>query len=451
MLPTAGLRIDQAPPMSLPFRFFATAPLFLMLAGGALVHWGSDLFIAPLMPVSVATLHLLLIGWMVMIVCGAMIQMIPVLAGIPVPWPGTIPWVHGGLVVGTLALVLGLTREPMVPGLLIFSAVVLILALGGFLVPIVAALVKAPAKHPTVNGMRLAMICLTGTALLGALFLVEHAFGFIDFDRRILVGIHLTWGLIGTMGVLILGVSFQVLPMFYMTPACPTRASRRILIGLALSMLLLPVALLVAGVESLWVWIAALPGVAAGIDYAVTIRTMLRERRRKLIDPTLRLWWFGYVCAALSLVLLAAWPATEEGGWRFFFATLHGLGWVTPVMIGMLHKIVPFLVWFHRFSALAGLVEIPMMDDLTPARAVDVQVGLVIGSVVVLLLGIATGWEPLLVLAGCGWIAVGGGQLYALWFALRIKPPEAPVMPDFASFFKDMPIPPAPVNPGAGL
>ncbi|GAB0058177.1 hypothetical protein SIID45300_02521 [Candidatus Magnetaquicoccaceae bacterium FCR-1] len=446
MLPTAGLRIDQAPPMSLPFRFFATAPLFLMLAGAGMVHWGDELFIAPLMPVSVATLHLLLIGWMVMIVCGAMIQMIPVLAGIPVPWPGTIPWVHGGLIVGTLAFALGLASEPMAPGMLVFAAVVLFMALGGFLVPIAAALVKAPAKHPTVNGMRLAMACLVGTALLGVFFLVEHAFGFIDLDRRILVGIHLAWGLLGGMGVLILGVSFQMLPMFYMTPAFPAQESHRVLIGLALSLLLLPVALVVAGVDAIWVWIAALPGLAGLIQYAITVRSMLRERKRKRVDPTLRLWLFGFGCAVAALALLAAWPATEEGGWRFLFATLFVLGWVTPVMIGMLHKIVPFLVWFHRFSSLAGLVEIPMMDDLTPERAVDVQVALVIGSVVALLVGIPTGWEPLLVLAGTGWIAVGGIQLYALWFALRIKPPEAPVMPDFASFFKDMPVAPTPEN-----
>ncbi|MEO5345446.1 MAG: hypothetical protein H7834_03590 [Magnetococcus sp. YQC-9] len=441
MLPTAGLRIDQAPPMSLPFRFFATAPLFLMLVGGALTYWGADLFIAPLLPVTVATLHLVLLGWLVMVVCGAMIQMIPVLAGIPVPWPQTIPWVHGLLTTGTLALFAGLANDPVMPGWLLFAVCSLLLAMAGFLVPIVAALVKAPTQHPTVNGMRLAMLCLTGTVLLGALFLIEHGLGFIDFDRRTLVGIHLIWGLIGTMGVLILGVSFQVLPMFYMTPAFPAKEAHRVLLGLALSLLLLPVALVSIGVDHAgWLVVAALPALAALIQYALTIRTMLRTRKRKLVDATLRLWLFGFAGAMTALVLLAIWPSTEEGTWRFLFGALYVLGWLTPVMIGMLHKIVPFLVWFHRFSSLAGLVEIPMMDDLTPSKAVQLQVGLVIGSLVTLLLAIVTGWTPLVMLAGAGYIAVGGIQLYALWFALRIKPPEAPPVPDFASFFNDMPV-----------
>ncbi|MBF0629170.1 MAG: hypothetical protein HQL91_13210 [Magnetococcales bacterium] len=438
MLPTAGLRIDQAPPLNLPFRFFGTAPLFLLLAGGALLGWGGELLLAPLLPVTVATLHLILLGWMVMVVCGAMIQMIPVLAGIPVPWPVLVPWVHGLLTVGVVALFGGLVQDPVMPWALLVALVALALALSGFLVPIVVALVKAPARHPTVNGMRLAMLCLLGTLLLGVLFLGEHAFGFLDVDRRLLVGIHLLWGLVGTMGVLILGVSFQMLPMFYMTPAFPERAAIRILLGLAVSLLLVPAALLVAGVDDAWLPLAAAaPGIAALVWYGIEIRKQLQQRKRKFIDATLRLWLFGFACAVSALLLLVCWFFTEGPTWRFLVGILYALGWVTPVMIGMLHKIIPFLVWFHRFSSLAGLVEIPMMDDLSPLRVVNAQVWLLFGTVATLLLAVLTGWDPLVRLGGVGLMLVGAISLYALWFALRITPPKAPEMPDFASFFKE--------------
>ncbi|MBF0212731.1 MAG: hypothetical protein HQM00_04095 [Magnetococcales bacterium] len=440
MLATAGLRIDQAPPLHLPFRFFGTAPLFVMLTGAALSCWGSDLLLTPLAPATVATLHLLLLGWLLMVVCGAMIQMIPVLAGIPVPWPRLVPWVHALLTVGTLALFAGLSREPVWPAALLVAVAALILAVGGFLVPIAVALVKAPAKHPTVNGMRLAMLCLAGTLSLGVLFVGEHLHGFIDLDRRILVAIHLLWGLIGTMGVLIVGVSFQVLPMFYMTPAFPERVAIRVLLGLAVSLLLVPVALLLVGVDHPWIPLAAaLPGLAALIRYGIEIKRMLQQRKRKLVDATLRFWQIGFLCAVLSLIALACWPVTEDDRWRWVVGILYPVGWVTPVMIGMLHKIIPFLVWFHRFSTLAGLVEIPMMDDLSPLRVVNAQVWLMVGSVVTLVLAVLTGWDFLIRLGGVGLIAVGGIVLYALWFSLRITPPKAPEMPDFASFFKDLP------------
>ncbi|MBF0614079.1 MAG: hypothetical protein G8237_09775 [Magnetococcales bacterium] len=438
MLPTVGLRIDQAPPLHLPFRFFGTGPLFLMLAGAVLLLQGEELLLAPLFPLTVATLHLILLGWMFMVVCGAMIQMIPVLAGIPVPWPGLVPWVHGLLTLGVGLFFFGLSHDPVLPTLLWIALGFLLVAGVAFVVPIGVALVKAPAKHPTVHGMRLAMLAFVGTLLLGALFLGEHAGGFIDFDRRILVAIHLLWGLIGTMGVLIIGVSFQVLPMFYMTPPFPVRSAPRILTGLALALGAVPVMLWISGVDHPWhALAAALPGIAALFWYAVEIRQMMRQRKRRLVDATLRLWLFGYACAVLALLLLASWSGNDWVEGRYLFGILFVLGWVTPVMIGMLHKIIPFLVWFHRFSNLAGLVEIPMMDDLSPLRIVNGQVWVVVGSVVVLVAAVVTGSDLLVRVGGGGLMVIGAMSLYALWFALRIAPPKAPEIPDFASFFKD--------------
>ncbi|MBF0428922.1 MAG: hypothetical protein HQL94_08375, partial [Magnetococcales bacterium] len=241
MLPSAGLHIDQAPPLHLPFRFFATAPIFAILTGCAVLFWGGEVLLTPLLSVTVATLHLTLLGWLLMSICGAMIQMIPVLAGIPVPWPRGIPWVHALLTIGVLSLFVGLVWQPWV----------LPVALGGvglavtlFFVLVAVALVKAPAKHPTVNAMRIALLSLAGTLILGALFLFEYWHGFLDLDRYALVGIHLVWGLLGTMGTLIVGVSFQVLPMFYMTPEFPSRSANWILIGMGLFLVLFPVALI---------------------------------------------------------------------------------------------------------------------------------------------------------------------------------------------------------------
>ncbi|MBF0439971.1 MAG: hypothetical protein HQL93_12750 [Magnetococcales bacterium] len=438
MLPSAGLHIDQAPPLHLPFRFFATAPIFAILTGCAVLFWGGEVLLTPLLSVTVATLHLTLLGWLLMSICGAMIQMIPVLAGIPVPWPRGIPWVHALLTIGVLSLFVGLVWQPWV----------LPVALGGvglavtlFFVLVAVALVKAPAKHPTVNAMRIALLSLAGTLILGALFLFEYWHGFLDLDRYALVGIHLVWGLLGTMGTLIVGVSFQVLPMFYMTPEFPSRSANWILIGMGLFLVLFPVALIWAAPPGL-LYVAALPGVGAIALYGVEVRRMLQQRKRKLVDATLRLWIFGFACAVAALSLLALWPVQEDERWRFLFGILYVLGWVMPIIVGMLHKIVPFLVWFHWFSPLAGLREIPMMDDLSPLRVVNAQVVIVVGTVVALVVAVFTGWDLAVRLGGVGLIAVGGVSLYALWFALRVKPPKMPEVPDFASFFKDMVPPP---------
>ena len=46
--------------------------------------------------------------------------------------------------------------------------------------------------------------------------------------------------------------------------------------------------------------------------------------------------------------------------------------------------------------------------------------------------------STLTAMAGAGAIVSAGILGYTLWFALSIEPPEAPEMPDFNDFFKDM-------------
>ncbi|MCH2288108.1 MAG: hypothetical protein MK481_11730 [SAR324 cluster bacterium] len=39
----------------------------------------------------------------------------------------------------------------------------------------------------------------------------------------------------------------------------------------------------------------------------------------------------------------------------------------------MLYKIVPFLIWFHRFSTLVGKVKVPLLKDVLPEKRTKSQ------------------------------------------------------------------------------
>jgi hypothetical protein len=103
-----GLSLEQAPPFSVPLRFFLSAPLFLVAAGvGAalLPEW----MVVPLSPATLALTHLATLGFLGMAMLGAMSQMLPVVAGVPLPCVRPIAWVsHLGLLLGTPLLSLGL-------------------------------------------------------------------------------------------------------------------------------------------------------------------------------------------------------------------------------------------------------------------------------------------------------------------------------------------------------
>ncbi|MBF0426983.1 MAG: hypothetical protein HQL66_14310 [Magnetococcales bacterium] len=437
MISTTGLHIDQAPPLHIPFRFFVTAPLFLAAAGVGVLLWGSDLWISPLAPQSVALAHLIVLGWVSMTMFGAMYQMIPVLAALPMPWLRLAPWVHGGLTLGVAAFALevgvGVHRW-----LLLVASAGLGIAVGLFLLQTGRALVKTRVKHPTVNAMRVATLSLSGVLVLGAIFLGEYAHGFLSVDRQMILGIHLTWGLLGWVGVLIIGVSMQVLPMFYVMPMFPVRAGRIVLAGFGVTLILLPLALWFLSANPVWSWLAALPAAIAGVVYTVAMTRLFAARKRKIRDATYRFWQAGLGCGAVGLLIPALWPVLDAERWRFLFAVLYLWGGVSSIILGMLYKIVPFLVWFHRFSRLAGLVEaIPMMDDLIPERLSRIHFALHVATIPLLAGGIFFDGPWLIRLGGVGMILSGGLLLHAIRTATRHQAPPMPEMPDFDSFFKD--------------
>src|SRR5574343_70151 len=77
----ALLSFENAPPFAAPLRFFLTAPLFAVLAG-LLVAWeGPGLFASRWMPGALAATHLVTVGFMLQVMLGAMIQILPVVAG----------------------------------------------------------------------------------------------------------------------------------------------------------------------------------------------------------------------------------------------------------------------------------------------------------------------------------------------------------------------------------
>lgn len=419
MLPGSGLHIDQAPPLNIPFRFFATAPFFLIVCGVVLAKEGVALLLTPLLPETVALVHLLTLGWIATVMFGAMYQMVPVLGGGAVPWVKGCRWVHLLLIVGVASLVLELGVGVNRWFLLIAS-----FSLGGaltlFIVPVGVALIRAPVVHPTLWAMRIALLSLVAVLVMGLIFLGEYAHGFLPVDRHTMVGVHLIWGLFGWIGTLMIGVSFHVLPMFYMMPPFPRSQANGILAGLATTWIVLPALLLLWTPLPFWLaWLAALPALAALVVYGKNMVVLFRNRKRKKWDVTLRLWQVGFFSGLFSVGILMLWPVMEGNHWRYLFAVFFLFGFVSSIMTGMLYRIIPFLTWFHRYSQKAGMPGVPMMDDLTPIQSGRWQLWNQWVGLFLLVGGAVTGWDWLVRLGGLALVLAGLMVWYLLYFALR--------------------------------
>jgi hypothetical protein len=83
----ALLSFDQAPPLAAPLRFFLTAPLFAILAALLVLWSGPELFASRWTGAALALTHLITVGFMLQVMLGAMLQILPVVAGANISRP----------------------------------------------------------------------------------------------------------------------------------------------------------------------------------------------------------------------------------------------------------------------------------------------------------------------------------------------------------------------------
>jgi hypothetical protein len=381
----AGLSFDQAPPFSVPLRFFLTAPLFL-LAGALLILAAPESLSSRW--TALALTHALTLGFLAMVMLGALMQMLPVVAGSTLPAPWAVAWLtHAPLVAGTAALMvgfLGAGSMAFVIGIVLLGCAFLV-----FLLAAVTTLARA-LTNATVTGIRLAVICLGLTAGLGLALALMRVVRWIPPEAASAAAAHVAFGLLGWVLLLVIGVAYQVVPMFQITPPYPPRLARR-LAGSLFALLILHAAapLLLETTRATTALLADI-GLATGIlIFALVTLQLQSRRRRKLSDIALDFWRTGMTSLILCVIVWMSgqlWPAWgESNAYPLLLGVLFIGGFAVSVVNGMLYKIVPFLAWFHlqaQLQARAG--AIPNMKEMIPERWMRTQLHLHLAACVLL-------------------------------------------------------------------
>ncbi len=398
-----GLALEQAPPVNAPFRFFMTAPLFGIAAVALLLWSGPDLLQSRWTPGMLALTHLFTLGVLTMVMFGAMLQMLPVVAGAPVARPVIVATVvHTLLVAGTATLALGFTLPA--PSLLQAAALLLAGAVAALVAAAAHSLARAPRRHAAVRGMTLAIMALAVAASLGFWLLAGHGWSGVTLQRGVVTDLHAGWALLGWIGILVSGVAFQVVPMFQMTPEYPEWLTRHLnrLVFAALVLWTLALAWPAAAQAGV---LAAVVLVLGNAAFALVTLDLQRQRKRRLPDVTFSFWRLGMGCLLVTLLFWVVTRAAPE--WindpRTVLLLGAGLvvGFALSVINGMLYKIVPFLVWFHLQNGLlhSGRMgtgfKIPHMKQVLPDAVSRRQFRAHAGAVV--LLPLAVLWpDPLI-------------------------------------------------------
>lgn len=364
-----GLSLDQSPPFAATARFFLTAPIFIVIAGLILLIFDIELTRSDL--TIVALTHTLTLGVLTMVIFGALQQMLPVLAGVKIKYANFISSTgHAFLVIGTLSYAFSFTQ--FLPKWSVYlSSISLFLAFFLVLGSALFALTKAIDFSPTVKAMLIASVGGLLTSSMGVWLLSDYVGSFNGMHSTIMK-IHMACGVFGFATVLIIGVSFRIIPMFYVAPEFKKEIKNWMNWSIALSLIL-------------WTFTQIIyPLSLVCIIYGFSTLRKMYQRRRSISDVTVWYWKLGSIGLISGAITLSINVVTEKD-LDLYTGILLGGVFLLSTINGMLYKIVPFLVWFHLNAK--GLFDIPTMREMLNKKVAKIQFFFHLGSLIFLAFG----------------------------------------------------------------
>lgn len=360
-----GLNFEAIPAISSPIRFYLTAPVFALLAAILIAQHGETLWLSRWMPATLAITHLIALGVMAMIMIGSLFQVMPVLCGTAIPIAGwRLHLFHATFVIGVLTLAAAFL------GWLSFLApfILLGLSLGYFSLTLAWLLFTQAKGEQTRLPILLAVMALVTLIIIGLVLISGYLWNFSPATGKALTNLHAGFGSFGWIMLLVMAVSFQVIPMFHVTPSF-SKKWRYSLIALLVAGLIMA-SMEVLGISVFGGWLLC---IIATFMYCIITLERLTKRKRKLPDIVINYWKLGLVnlmlaCALLLWIMLPFAKPESALLWQtkleVLLGFLFGFGFVLAIIQGMLLKIVPFLISLHlqRLMMKNPMAMIPLPD-----------------------------------------------------------------------------------------
>jgi len=348
----------------LPLAFIILGLVAFGVAAASLAAEPGLLLLPHVHPHVLALVHLWLPGFLLSIGIGALYQLMPVVVGTPLTFPASGAWLHFGLhSIGVALLVCGFAtgRFSVVAtgGILVSAGVLLLLwaTWGTFL--------RSPRRDAVAWSFPLAVTWLAGTTLSGVVFALNRRAPFIPVSVLALLRAHAHVGLAGFFVTLLQGATFQLIPMFTLADL---KRPRWIRAGLGLGQLGLLVLTAGHAVDHYPLTLsgALLLTIGLGATGAALAAT-LRSRRRRVLEPGLKAFVGGAVLAGIAAGVGLTLVLTRDTH-PPALTTLYGVwvigGALTGMLLGMVCKIVPFLVWMRAYGPRAGRHPVPLATAL---------------------------------------------------------------------------------------
>jgi cbb3-type cytochrome oxidase subunit 3 len=318
-------------------------------------------------PKVLAFVHFFLLGFVMMVIFGAMAQLVPVVLEVGHFGVELFYAIWPLLLIGSLLMVFGFLFSP---ALLPYGGVVVLIAMMIFVVEIFLTMFKVQKLTLVMSSVLISNTFLFFGIIFGLLMALSYA-GTLSLDIASLLQAHVYSVIAGYIIITIMGLSIVLVPMFTLSHSFSLKP-------LEIGMGLMSIAVVFVIIASLF-FIEWLRGIAyafaviAMLSYFYLIYIIYKTRPRKENDIYALSLMFSYLSMLFALVLGVVYLFVDKENfllasmWLFFF------GFFAFLITGHIYKIIPFLVWFEKFSPLVGKQKVPMLADMVPKKSSQAQ------------------------------------------------------------------------------
>ncbi len=378
------LATEMAPPFNLVAHYMIAGAIFYTIASFILPFYAKELDSFFLSPAIASLMHLYLLGFIMMIIFGAMYQLVPVVLEIPI-FSKDFAYVQFYLfVIGIIIFSFALGVEgyiKMLPyGAMLMYISMLIFVANVFLTYKNIELWSITAKYILISNVFL----LIGVSI-GFYMALNLIYGF-GADLVSLVTLHISTTIVGYILMTIMGIGMILLPMFSLSHGFSDKS-----INVAFYLVIAGLLAYLVAIFLKIVFLKYAGILLIGVSIVLALYQMwliFSTRIRKQNDFWAKNMIASFFSLILSLVILPIAILKDSQTLYMLFGFILFFGFFVYFIVGHIYKILPFLVWYQRYSPLVGKIKVPMLNDMVKEKVADMQfwittVGVILCSIAI--------------------------------------------------------------------
>lgn len=391
----AGLSTKNAPSVWVVAPHFLFATISFILASLFVMFNYEDLLGYHISASVLASTHLLILGWITLIIFGALYQLIPVVMEVKLYSEKLAYLTLGSMILGLFFLIaafLGfkfqLTNNFIIGGSLIIFAVLLFAF--NSLKSAMASKKKSISKFYIVAST----VYLLLTVLLGLFIPINLSYNFINVAHTEFLQTHAVIGLVGWFLMLIIGVASKLMPMFLIVHKTKENLIKWGFYLLNAGIIIIFVATFFTQSPEFLNLVSFLLIFSGFVLFLIYNYDIFSHRLRKSLDIGMKLSAIGLILFVLSILsFIALYFGNSSFGFNIGrLEIISGIlllyGFFTALILGQTYKTLPFIIWLYNYQALVGRQKTPLPADLYSNKLAVIHMYTFVVSLVLFLIGL---------------------------------------------------------------